>query len=497
MSTCAPATCRSSTATTRSAQPPRSSASSAPRRPPTRATPGPTSTSSSATRTRPSALASTATSSPPSPARSPGAWRATRTSPPGSASAPSRRRLSAARTARARSRTAPASPKWRRRSRRCAEMNERSADALLIHGSTERSSTLRHEVPLTIIDPFLWARFDGRTAAVLNVLERDRVLAAVPGIEALGLEELGFDELAASGRPLHEIEVDISARAVERLGLRSAAVPNDFPLALADRLRADGVRLRTDQALFDSRRRVKSGAELAGIGRAQRAAEAGMAAAAALLRNAGDGTISAEQVRAAIREACAAHGAAAPPDIIVAPGAQGATGHEPGSGPLPAGAPIVVDLWPQDEASGCWADMTRTFVIGEAPAEVVEQHRLTLEALRRAADTTRAGARGVDVYGAACEVFEAVGHPTQRSKDEGAALRDGFFHSLGHGVGLEVHEAPALGRTGHEPLVSGDVVTLEPGTYRQGFGGVRLEDLVLVTEGGCEVMTSYPYDLRP
>jgi Xaa-Pro aminopeptidase len=141
--------------------------------------------------------------------------------------------------------------------------------------------------------------------------------------------------------------------------------------------------------------------------------------------------------------------------------------------------------------------MTRTFVIGDVPDEVAEQHRLTLEALRRTTEATRAGVPGVEVYGVACDVYEAAGHPTQRTKSPGEVLRDGFYHGLGHGVGLEVHEAPALGRTGHDPLVAGDVVTLEPGTYRAGFGGVRLEDLVLVTEDGCEVLTDFPYDLAP
>ena len=74
--------------------------------------------------------------------------------------------------------------------------------------------------------------------------------------------------------------------------------------------------------------------------------------------------------------------------------------------------------------------------------------------------------------------------------------RDGFFHATGHGVGLEVHERPGLGRIGSEPLVSGDVIAIEPGLYRHGFGGARLEDLLLVTDDGCEVLTDFPYDLE-
>jgi Xaa-Pro aminopeptidase len=139
--------------------------------------------------------------------------------------------------------------------------------------------------------------------------------------------------------------------------------------------------------------------------------------------------------------------------------------------------------------------MTRTYVVGEPPAEIVEYHRLVKEALDRSLAATRAGVPGKDVFRLVCDVFEEAGYPTQLSKAPGEVLRDGFFHGLGHGVGLEVHEPPWLGRAPDE-LVAGDVVTLEPGLYRQGFGGVRLEDLVLVTEDGAENLTDYPYDLQ-
>ena len=104
---------------------------------------------------------------------------------------------------------------------------------------------------------------------------------------------------------------------------------------------------------------------------------------------------------------------------------------------------------------------------------------------------------GRDLFATACEVFEEAGEPTQRTKAEGETLRDGFFHSLGHGVGLEVHEEPSLGRSGKDPLVAGDVVAIEPGTYRHGYGGVRLEDLALVTEDGYERLTNFSYALAP
>jgi Xaa-Pro aminopeptidase len=105
--------------------------------------------------------------------------------------------------------------------------------------------------------------------------------------------------------------------------------------------------------------------------------------------------------------------------------------------------------------------------------------------------------KGEDLFAAACDVFEGASELTQRTKPEGEPLRDGFFHSLGHGVGLQVHEEPSLGRTGAEELVAGDVVAIEPGCYRHGYGGVRLEDLALVTEDGYERLTNFPYALEP
>jgi Xaa-Pro aminopeptidase len=106
------------------------------------------------------------------------------------------------------------------------------------------------------------------------------------------------------------------------------------------------------------------------------------------------------------------------------------------------------------------------------------------------------GANGRALFEVACEIFRSAGYKTPLNKEPGEVLEEGFIHSLGHGVGLEVHEQPSMGRTGDD-LVPGDVITIEPGLYRPGVGGLRLEDLVLVTADGYEVITDYPYDLTP
>lgn len=365
-----------------------------------------------------------------------------------------------------------------------------------MYTDTYRSPELRHEVPLGIPDPFLYLEKDGVKHIVTSSMEIAR-LAELGMFELHPGEEYGVDELVGSGRSNAEISQEIAVRAVKAIAITSASVPASFPLWLADRLRAEGIELTVDGELFDERRRVKSDAELAGMRRAQRAAEAAMDTARELLRTrVQNGGLTVEEVKAALNVVFAEHNTTAD-DFIVAPGAQGAVGHDMGSGPIRAGVPVVIDIWPRDNESFMYCDMTRTFVVGDVPDEIREWHRLTKSALDRAISEIKDGADGHAIFEGTCEIYEAAGQPTQRTKAAGETLADGFFHGLGHGVGLEVHEEPSLGRASGSALKAGDVVTVEPGLYRQGCGGVRLEDLVLVTKNGAENLTQYPYDLEP
>jgi Xaa-Pro aminopeptidase len=140
--------------------------------------------------------------------------------------------------------------------------------------------------------------------------------------------------------------------------------------------------------------------------------------------------------------------------------------------------------------------MTRTYVVGQPSDEVEEWYRLVKDALDRSTAEVKPGINGRRLFELVCELFQDAGYRTQLDKQPGEVLEDGFFHGLGHGVGLEVHELPSMGRTGHD-LVAGDVITIEPGLYRAGYGGLRLEDLVLVTADGYELLTDYPYELHP
>ena len=374
---------------------------------------------------------------------------------------------------------------------------------VLIYSDTLRSAELRHEVPVSIGDAFLYAEHDGVRHLVVSALETPRLEGL--GFELHPYEEFGADELRRSGMSWLEIDDELTLRAVAALGVEQATVPGTFPLLLADKLRAKGVDLVPDQNFFVERRRVKSEAELAGIRRAQAAAEAGMTAARDLLRRAArNGTglevdgqpLTSERIKAAISQAFLAHGASGD-EFIVSHGSQSAIGHHMGTGQIETGEPIVIDLWPRDNESACCADMTRTYVVGDVPDELVEWHRLCKEALDQAEQDLRPGVTGKSVYEGSCEIFEAAGYPTQRTKRDGKPLEEGFFHSLGHGVGLEVHELPVLGMVGHEELKRGEVFAIEPGLYRPGFGGCRLEDLLVVTENSAEKLTRFSYDLIP
>jgi Xaa-Pro aminopeptidase len=344
---------------------------------------------------------------------------------------------------------------------------------VLIYADSLRSPEMRHEVPLAVPDPFLYAERDGTRHVVASSFELSRMAEVAPGLQLLPYEEFGLDELYAQGLTREEIELEILLRATRRFGVEQAAVPGTFPLEVADHLRANGI-----EAGMDAAREVLRSAER---------------------KNGGlfvDGEpLTCERVKRAVEQAFTANGAFAD-EFIVSHGPQTAVGHDMGSGPIAPDEPVCLDHFPRDRDSGCFADMTRVFVVGTPSDELREFHRLCREALRRSVEAVKPGIAGSELHGITCDVFEEHGYPTLRSKQPGEVLQDGFYHSLGHGVGLEVHEEPSLGRAPGE-LVAGDVIAVEPGLYRNGYGGCRLEDLVHVTESGPEVLTDYPYELEP
>jgi len=298
------------------------------------------------------------------------------------------------------------------------------------------------------------------------------------------------------------------ARFVRDKGVESVSMPPRGPVGTADALRERGIEVAVDT---DDRirevRAVKTDEEVDAIREAQRANEAAMRAAEALIAGAevageGDDTetgvllhdgdaLTSERVTEEIEVTLLRHGCALD-QTIVAGGVQAADPHDRGSGPLRADEAIIVDIFPRSKATKYNADMTRTFCVGEPPATLREWYDLTERALDAALDAVEPGATGEDVHAAACEVYEDAGEPTFRTDPE---TETGFIHSTGHGVGLDVHESPRLARGGEE-LEPGHVITVEPGLYDPEVGGVRIEDIVVVTEDGYENLTAYPIEFE-
>jgi Xaa-Pro aminopeptidase len=293
-------------------------------------------------------------------------------------------------------------------------------------------------------------------------------------------------------------------RAVRRTGAASVIVPPTFAVGVADHLRDAGVEVTVDARSWSARRRRKAPWELEGAERAQRAADTAMLTAARMLKEAAptaDGRLrfegeilTAELMRAAMSAELLAQGAESE-DIIIHSGDAWRNGHDPGGGGIRPAHSCIIDCWPRDRRTGVYTDMTRTFVPGTPSEELRTIHGHCRAALEIALEGLRPGDR--NVHERVSRYFADAGIPTQLSHEGPEPLLEGFCHSVGHGVGLDVHEAPLMGRRS-DALAEGDIVAVEPGVYFGAVGGVRLEDTVLVTPNGAEHFTDpYPYDLAP
>lgn len=373
------------------------------------------------------------------------------------------------------------------------------ADAL---GSPE----MRHEIGEAIMDPMIFIDHDEKRILVGSSLEepifatREDVIDEFWNDDTLGREELITDP----SFPVDHIEAEMALRALKRAGADKVVVPPTFPLAEADYLRDKGIDLVIDRDAWAVRRRRKTPWELEGIERAQRAVETAMLTAARMLREAEptangqlrfEGEIlTSEWIRESMSAELLTQGAESE-EIIVQSGDACLQGHELGSGPILPDQSCVIDCFPRDRRTGVYTDMTRTFVPGTPSPELKKLHKACREALEIAFESIRPGTS--DAHSKVVEHFHANGFPTKEHHPGPEPLTHGFWHSLGHGVGLQVHERPRMGRR-PEPFVEGDVVAVEPGLYFPGIGGVRLEDTVLVTEDGIEHFTDpLPYELEP
>ncbi|WP_254529980.1 M24 family metallopeptidase [Natrinema gelatinilyticum] len=282
----------------------------------------------------------------------------------------------------------------------------------------------------------------------------------------------------------------------------SIAVPRNFPTGTADGLRERGLEVTVEpDGIVTDVRAKKTDWEVEQIRATQRANEAAMARAEELIATADiddgvlvrDGTpLTSERVTEEIEITLLRHGCGLD-ETIVACGADGADPHDRGSGPLESGELIVIDIFPRDKDTGYFADMTRTFARGDPGEEARRRYDVTLAAYEAALETVRAGVTGADVHDAACDVIEDAGYATIRSDPN---AETGFIHSTGHGVGLDIHEQPSVSPSGGG-LEPGHVISIEPGIYDPAVGGVRIEDLVVVTADGYENLTDYRIGLEP
>ena len=376
----------------------------------------------------------------------------------------------------------------------------------LLHDDALRSHELRHEIAEPVMDPIAFIEHAGKRIVVGSDLEalifatREDVVDEFWTFGSLGVEELAVDESV----PKQVIGAELTLRALRKLGVSEVVVPPTFRLLTADHLRSGGIEVVVDADAWIERRRRKTPWELEGIERAQRAVETAMLTAARMLREAvpisGDRlryegeVLTSEYVREAMAAELLAQGAESE-EIIVQSGDACLEGHNIGRGSILAGRSCVIDCFPRDRRTGVYTDMTRTFAPGGASEELKTLHKHVRAALDVAFDSIKPGATGL--YDKVADHFHSQGFATQLHKTGPEPIKEGFTHALGHGVGLEVHERPYLGRRG-DALKEGDVIAIEPGLYIRGVGGVRLEDTVVVTDRGAEHFTDpYPYELEP
>jgi Xaa-Pro aminopeptidase len=367
-------------------------------------------------------------------------------------------------------------------------------DTLLIVADSERDANMLYGTGMFVPDPFIYLKTRGRPLIVMSDLEIDRAREQAPHCRALSLSQYQ-QKLRRNGVKSPRFACVIQ-QILREQKIRGVTVPENFPLGLANDLKKLGVRVKACAGAFFPEREIKSAAEVKKISAALIMAEVGMAEAMQVLRASRIGRdrkliyhnvpLTSEKLRAvidcAILQVC---GLAA--NTIVAGGRQACNPHERGFGPLRAHEPIIIDVFPRSHCTGYFGDITRTVVRGRASEAVQKLYDTVLRGQKIAFRKIRANAWTTDVHKAVQEFFEQQGYKTGRRHGR----MEGFFHGTGHGLGLEIHEPPRLNASSTEILKPGHVVTVEPGLYYPEIGGVRLEDVALVTKNGARNLTRF------
>ena len=368
------------------------------------------------------------------------------------------------------------------------------SETLLIVADSERDANMLYATGLFVPDPFIFLQTsERRPLIVMSDLEIDRARREAPHCRAVSLgayqRKLRADGVKKIGfaKVIREI--------LREKKIRRAVVPDNFPLGLARELRKLGIKLKPVAGFFP-KREIKTADEVKKISAALMMAEVGMAEGMEVLRRSKIARtrnliyhglpLTSEKLRSVID--CAvlqASGLAA--NTIVAGGRQACDPHERGFGRLRANEPIIIDIFPRSHATGYFGDITRTVVRGRANEAVKKLYDTVLRGQKIAFEKIRAKVKTAEVHKAVQKFFMQQGCKTGRRNGR----MEGFFHGTGHGLGLEIHEAPRMGATSTGELRAGHVVTVEPGLYYPEIGGVRLEDVALVTANGAKNLTRF------
>ncbi|MBP5301114.1 MAG: M24 family metallopeptidase, partial [Victivallales bacterium] len=351
----------------------------------------------------------------------------------------------------------------------------------LIYASSEQSADLWYVTGFNVPDPILWFQTGELSAIVVGSLELGRAQKQCkPGVTVIDSAKLReffhLPEETEEEKKRHWFVKQVSAVA-QGTGENTWEVPERFPLVFGDLLREAGFTVKT-QWNFCPERAVKSPEEIEKIRHSERLAEAGLAQADGMLRSAiigddgflhlGGHILTAEELRSAIDLEITRLGGLAQ-GTITAPGPQGADPHQHGEGPIKANEPIVMDIFPRDQATGYFGDLTRTRVKGKAPETVRKAYETVLAAQEKVLASLKAGVLGKEMHNMVVEDFKTAGYETGTDPETG--VYHGFFHGLGHSVGLEIYEGPSLSAGEERALVAGNVLTDEPGLYYPEWGG--------------------------
>jgi Xaa-Pro aminopeptidase len=369
-----------------------------------------------------------------------------------------------------------------------------NGDTRLIVAPSDIDADMLYATKFWAGDPFIFLEQNGKRTIVLSDLEmgRGRRTAKVDEFVSFNQLEREVQGNAKQPPPFEKVLV----RFLQKRGVKNAVVPPSFPLGYARAL-ANDVDLATPDGLYWPEREAKTDDELKLIGRALRITETGLKRAMEVLKVSkpkgkkliwSGKPLTSEILRAEIDSAMLRVGGT-PTNTIVAGGDQACDPHERGHGPLFANSLIILDIFPRDAKTGYWGDMTRTVVRGKASEAQRKLWQTVLDGQELALREIKDGIDGIKIHKAIQALFKKRGYPTEVRK----GVNVGFFHGTGHGLGLEIHEYPRLQKV---VLKDRQVVTVEPGLYYPGLGGVRHEDVVVVTKTGSKILSRFPKPLE-